>query len=388
MNSGTPKNAEVEKTEENVKKIDRDIDKVTVKEISQISHVDKEHKLSIFEKYLALWVAICMGIGILLSQFVPIIGETLNSWQINNINIPIGICLFFMMYPALLNLQLSEVKKLGKNPLPIIIALISNWLIAPLVAAGLGYLFLRNYDPQLIVAVILLGSSPCTAMVLVWGSLAKGNQEQNVINTSINTITIIFLYVPIVKLLTGIQDIDIPWLWLLISVSVFIGIPLILGVISKQVLTKTKGKEWFENKYKPIVGKISMVALLFTLIVLFSINGQVMIDNPIELLLVSAPLLLGFVIVVGLNLLVTKLFRFRYKEAIITTIIGSSSHFEIAIATAIGLYGVGSMAALGTTMGLFWEVPIMLGLVYLAKFLNKKNFWKPKNKEEKMEVIS
>jgi len=388
LNSGTPKSTELKKTDENIINVDKEIDKATLGEVSQIVHVEKEHKLGFFEKFLALLVAICMVIGILLSQFVPIIGETLNSWQVNNINIPIGICLFFMMYPALLNLQFSEVKKLGKNPLPIIVALISNWLIAPSVAAGLGYLFLRNYDPQLIVAVILLGSSPCTAMVLVWGSLAKGNQEQNVINTSINTISIIFLYVPIVKLLTGIQDIDIPWLWLLISVSVFIGIPLILGVISKQVLTKTKGKEWFENKYRPIVGKISMVALLFTLIVLFSINGQVMIENPIELLLVSAPLLIGFVIVVGLNLLVTKLFRFRYKEAIITTIIGSSSHFEIAIATAIGIYGVGSMAALGTTMGLFWEVPIMLGLVYLAKFLNKKNFWKPKNKEEKEEVIS
>ncbi|NHJ06016.1 MAG: arsenical-resistance protein [Candidatus Heimdallarchaeota archaeon] len=388
MNNETPKSIEIKKTDENIINLDKEIEETTLVEVTQIAHVEKEHKLGVFEKYLALWVAICMAIGILLSQFVPIIGETLNSWQVSNINIPIGICLFFMMYPALLNLQFSEVKKLGKNPLPIIIALISNWLIAPFVAAGLGYLFLRNYDPQLIVAVILLGSSPCTAMVLVWGSLAKGNQEQNVINTSINTITIIFLYVPIVKLLTGIQDIEIPWLWLLISVSLFIGIPLILGVISKQVLTKTKGKEWFENRYRPIVGKISMVALLFTLIVLFSINGQVMIENPIELLLVSAPLLIGFVIVVGLNLLVTKLFRFRYKEAIITTIIGSSSHFEIAIATAIGIYGVGSMAALGTTMGLFWEVPIMLGLVYLAKFLNKKNFWKAKNKEEKEEVIS
>jgi len=340
--------------------------------------IEKEHRLGFFERYLVLWVVLCMGIGILLSQFLPIIGTTLNNWQVYNINIPIGICLFFMMYPALLNLQFGEVKKLGKNPLPIILTLVSNWLIAPAVAAGLGYLFLRNYDPQLIVAVVLLGSSPCTAMVLVWGLLAKGNQEQNVINTSINTITILFLYVPIVKLLTGIQNINIPWVWLLISVSIFIGAPLILGIITKQIFVRTKGKEWFDTKYRPVVGKISMVALLFTLLVIFAINGQVMIDNPLELLLVSAPLLLGFVIVVGLNILITKLFKIQYKEAIITTLIGSSSHFEIAIATAIGLYGVGSMAALGTTMGLFWEVPIMLGLVYLGRWLHKKNFWKPK----------
>jgi ACR3 family arsenite transporter len=346
----------------------------------QVLESETEHILGFFEKYLALWVAICMGIGILLSQFVPIIGETLNSWSVYGINIPIGICLFLMMYPALLNLQLREVKKLGKNPLPIVLALVSNWLIAPLVAAGLSFLFLRNY-PQLTVAIILLGSSPCTAMVLVWGALAKGNQEQNVINTSINTISIIFLYVPLVKLLTGIQDIQIPWLWLLISVSLFIGIPLITGVISKQVLTRTKGKDWFDKKYRPVVGKISMVALLSTLVVLFAINGQAMINNPLELLLVSVPLLLGFIIVVGYNLVITKLFKINYREAIITTIIGSSSHFEIAIAVAIGLYGVGSMAALGTTMGLFWEVPIMLGLVYLGKFLKKKNFWKSRKEE-------
>lgn len=371
--------------------INDDITNVKSDQIIEPTVAQKEHKLGIFEKYLALWVAICMGIGILLSQFVPVIGDTLNSWTVYNINIPIGICLFFMMYPALLNLQLKEVKKLGKNPTPVILALVSNWLIAPLVAAGLGYLIIRNISNlelddqnQLITAVILLGSSPCTAMVLVWGSLAKGNQEQNVINTSINTVTIIFLYVPIVKFLTGIQDIDIPWVWLLISVSLFIGIPLILGLASKEVLTKTKGKEWFVNKYRPVVGKISMVALLITLIVLFAINGQVLISNPIELLVVSAPLLLGFIIVVGLNLLITKLFRLKYREAIITTIIGSSSHFEIAIATAIGLFGVGSMAALGTTMGLFWEVPIMLVLVYLGKFLAKKGFWKSKEDEKKL----
>ncbi|MCK5297879.1 MAG: arsenic resistance protein, partial [Candidatus Heimdallarchaeota archaeon] len=332
-----------------------------------------------------LWVVLCMGIGILLSRYAPIFGESLNNLNLFEawrggigINIPIGICLFFMMYPAMLNLQFAEVKKLGKNPLPIIIALVSNWIIAPLVAAGLAYLILPDY-PDLIIAVILLGSSPCTAMVLVWGSLANGNQEQNVINTSINTISIMFLFVPIVSLLAGIGSLTIDKLMLFITVTIFIGAPLILGLLSKMLLVKAKGKEWFDNKYRPVVGKISIVALLSTLIILFSINGILLINNPLELLLVSAPLLLGFIIVVGLNLLITKLFRLQYREAIITTIIGSSSHFEIAIATALG---ISSLAALGTTMGLFWEVPIMLGLVYLGKYLNKKGFWKGRKKEE------
>ena len=345
----------------------------------------EERKLGFFEKFLALWVVLCMGIGILLSRYAPIFGESLNNLNLFEawrggigINIPIGICLFFMMYPAMLNLQFAEVKKLGKNPLPIIIALVSNWIIAPLVAAGLAYLILPDY-PDLIIAVILLGSSPCTAMVLVWGSLANGNQEQNVINTSINTISIMFLFVPIVSLLAGIGSLTIDRLMLFITVTIFIGAPLILGLLSKFLLVKAKGKEWFDNKYRPVVGKISIVALLSTLIILFSINGSLLINNPLELLLVSAPLLLGFIIVVGLNLLITKLFRLQYREAIITTIIGSSSHFEIAIATALG---ISSLAALGTTMGLFWEVPIMLGLVYLGKYLNKKGFWKGRKKEE------
>ena len=327
-----------------------------------------------FEKYLAVWVALCMGVGILLSQTIPGIGETIESWQIRGVSIPIGICLFLMMYPAMLNLQVAEVKRLRENPKPILLSLISNWIIAPLVAATLASLFLKGHE-QLIVAVILLGSSPCTAMVLVWGRLAKGNQEQNVVNTSINTITIMFLYVPLVSLLTGIQGIPIDRVLLAISAFVFIGIPLVLGIISKRALTRIKGEVWFEETYRPVVEKIAIGALLTTLVVLFSLNGDVLLTNFDALLLVSVPLLLGFVIVVGLNLVVTRWSGLEYREAITTVIIGSSSHFEIAIATAVALYGVGSYAALGTTMGLFWEVPIMLGLVYLGKVLHKRGFW-------------
>ena len=331
--------------------------------------------MSTFEKYLALWVALCMAAGILLSQTVPGIGETIDSWQIRGISIPIGICLFLMMYPALLNLQMSELKKLGRNPKPILLSLFSNWIVAPAVAALLARLFLRGNE-QLMVAVILLGSSPCTAMVLVWGRLAEGNQEQNVLNTSLNTLTIMVLYAPVVALLTGIQGIPIDRGLLVLSVVIFIGLPLVLGIVSKRLLIKTKGEAWFEHSYRPVVEKIAIIALLTTLIVLFALNGQVLLDNYSTLLLVSVPLLLGFAIVVGYNLIVTRAFGLPYREAITTVIIGSSSHFEIAIATAVAMYGVGSMAALGTTMGLFWEVPVMLGLVYLGKALGKKGFWK------------
>ena len=335
----------------------------------------KKKNLSFFEKYLVVWVFLCMMVGLFLSQVLPELSQAINCLQFAGISIPIGICLFLMMYPALLNLQFSELKKLVKNPKPILLTILSNWIWAPLVTALLAYYFLAGHD-QLIVSLILLGSSPCTAMVLVWGSLANGNQEQNVVNTTLNTITIMFLYAPVVSLLTGIRNIQIDRSSLLLAVFVFIGIPLVLGIISKRALTNKKGAEWFKHSYRPAVNKISIFALLATLIVIFSLNGNVLIVHPEEMVLVSVPLLLGFFIVVGINLLVTKIAGLRYKEGIISVIIGSSSHFEIAIATAISLYGLGSQAALGTTMGLFWEVPVMLSLVYLGKNLGKRGFWK------------
>ena len=316
-----------------------------------------------------------MGIGILLSQYLPSLGQVFNAWQIRGISVPIGILLFFMMYPALLNVQTQELKKLMKNPKPILLTTISNWIVAPIVTAYLAKYFLVGYD-QLIVAAILLGSSPCTAMVLVWGSLSEGNQEQNIINTSLNTITIIVLFVPVVSFLTGIQNIPIDRGMLVLSLLVFIGLPMIVGYISRKYLIANRGEHWFNELFRPAMGKVSILALLTTLIVLFSMNGDVLLNNPELMVKMSIPLLLGFVLVVGYNLVVTRFVGLAYPEAITSVIIGSSSHFEIAIATAISLYGIGSEAALGTTMGLFWEVPIMLGLVYLGKWLGSRGFWK------------
>jgi len=347
---------------------------------------EKRKKLGYFEKLLPIWIISCMVFGVFLSLVIPTISETIESWQVRGISIPIGICLFFMMYPAMLNLQTSEIKKLGKNPKPVILTLISNWIIAPLIGVWMAIVFLGGNE-QLIFAIILLSSSPCTAMVLVWGYLAKGNQEQNVITTSVNTATIILLYIPVIMLLVFIANItlekNIPLdpVLLLVSLFIFIGAPLLLGIISKKLLTKTKGKEWFDNKYRPAISKIAIGALLMTLIVLFSLNGQILIQRPDLLLMITIPLLIGFAIVVSINTIITKLAKLSYREAIITIIIGSSSHFEIAIAVAIAMYGVGSIAALGTTMGLFWEVPIMLSLVYIGIFLNKKGFWEQPDAE-------
>jgi ACR3 family arsenite transporter len=196
-----------------------------------------------------------------------------------------------------------------------------------------------------------------------------------VVNTSLNTVSIMLFYAPMVALLTGIQQIEVDRWGLAISVGVFIGLPVLMGLITRAIVIPRKGEEWFDDVYRPAFGKVSIGALLTTLVVLFTLNGATILDSPEYLFRISVPLLLGFAVVVGFNLLITKLFRLHYREAVITVIIGSSSHFEIAIATAVAAYGVGSMAALGTTMGLFWEIPIMLGLVYLAKFLRARGFW-------------
>jgi ACR3 family arsenite transporter len=331
--------------------------------------------LGAFEKYLAAWVVACMAVGLTLSQYLPGLSQAIDGWQVRGISVPIGICLFLMMYPALLNLKLEELRKLAENPKPIVLTLFSNWVIAPIVTVILANIFLSGHD-QLIVSLILLGSSPCTAMVLVWGGLAEGNQEQNFITTSLNTVTIMVLYAPVVSLLTGVQRIPIDRVVLAASVLVFIGLPIVLGYLSKMYLTRAKGDEWFHGVYRPAVGKVSMLALLTTLVVLFSLNGDVLLNNPDLMVLISVPLLVGFFVVVGLNLLITRFAGLAYREGIVTVIIGSSSHFEIAIATAVSLYGLGSQAALGTTMGLFWEVPIMLSLVWLGKRLDGRGFWK------------
>ena len=273
--------------------VEEDIESKAIDKLNKSEEAKQEsRKINYFEKLLPIWVVLCIIIGIILSQFVPEISQAINSLQIGGISIPIGICLFLMMYPAMLNLQASELKKLGRNPKPIILTLISNWLVAPFVGLAMVNIFLPGTTESIIqlkVAIILLSSSPCTAMVLVWGWMAKGNQEQNVLNTSLNTITIIFLYVGMVSLLTGIQNIPInPWL-LLISLVFFIGIPLLLGIVSKRLIISSKGLSWFNESYKPFVGKISIVALLTTLVVLFSLNGEVLLDNPDLLLLVSVP---------------------------------------------------------------------------------------------------
>jgi ACR3 family arsenite transporter len=329
---------------------------------NQASVERREEKLGIFEKYLTLWIAICIILGLLLGRFFPEFASYLDSLKVAKLSVPIGICLFFMMYPTVAGIAFSDIKKAVKKPKPMFLTIIANWVIAPPLMTLYANLFLRGH-PDYIAGVILLGMSPCTAMVMWWMMLAEGDLAQGLINTAINALLMIFLYAPQSAFYLGVSGIPVPWDLIALSVIVFIALPVSLGAISRKELINRKGKEWFENTYLETVRKISVIALLLTLIVMFSLQGEIILKEPLLVGYLAAPNLLHYVTMIVLIYSISWLSNWDYPTSIDTTIIGSSSHFEIAIAVATTLYGLNSGAALATVIGPLMEVPLMLFLV-------------------------
>lgn len=346
------------------------------------SSVKHEAKLGLFEKYLTLWIAICIIAGLLLGRFLPQFGQFMDSLKFNQLSIPIGICLFFMMYPTVIGIRFSDLKQAGKHPKPLIVTIIANWVVAPILMTVLANTLLAG-NPQYIAGIILLGLSPCTAMVMWWMLLAKGDMAQGLINTSINALIMLALYGPLAAFYLGVSAIPVPLDLIVTSVLVFIALPVAAGAISRKVLLNKKGEGWFNNTFTPSLGKISIVALLLTLVVLFSFEGEVILNNPLLVGYLALPNLLHYAIMITWTLLLGYFLGWKYETVIDTTLIGSSSHFEVAIAVATTLYGIGSQAALATVIGPLLEVPLMLSLVYLGlrlrKYFPRKK--KPKQKD-------
>ncbi|MCJ7699312.1 ACR3 family arsenite efflux transporter [Candidatus Bathyarchaeota archaeon] len=332
--------------------------------------VKKEETLGIFEKYLTLWIALCIVVGLLVGRFLPEFGQLVNSLKFRQLSIPIGVLLFLMMYPTVLGIRFTDIKKAANRPKPLLVTIIANWVIAPPLMTLLANTVLAG-NPEYIAGVILLGLSPCTAMVMWWMFLAKGDMAQGLINTSINALLMLLLYAPLAALYLGVSSIPVPWDLIGISVLVFIAIPIVAGAISRKCMIKSKGEEWFEHKYQPAIGKVSIIALLTTLIVLFSFEGQTIINNPLLVAYLAAPNLMHYAIMITWTYLLGYFAGWAYETAIDTTLIGSSSHFEVAIAVAITLYGVGSGAALATVIGPLMEVPLMLAVVKLGLHTRK-----------------
>jgi ACR3 family arsenite transporter len=324
----------------------------------------KEANLGIFEKYLTLWIAICIIIGLLVGKFLPQFGELMNSLRYSKLSIPIGILLFFMMYPTVLGIRFSDIKKAATRPKPLLTTIIANWIIAPPLMTLFANLMLT--DPLQKAGIILLGLSPCTAMVMWWMFLAKGDMAQGLINTAINALLMLFLYAPMAALYLGVSSIPVPWDLIAVSVLVFIALPVASGAISRKLIIRKKGEEWFNTTYCSTVGKISIIALLTTLIVMFSLEGETILNNPFLVAYLAAPNLLHYATMITWTYLLGYFVGWAYETAIDTTLIGSSSHFEVAIAVATTLYGIGSGAALATVIGPLMEVPLMLSVVKLG----------------------
>jgi ACR3 family arsenite transporter len=373
----------------------------------------KPQGLGFFERYLTVWVLLCIGIGILLGRVAPGVARTLDDLTIDVdgapvVSIPIAICLFFMMYPIMVKIDFAEVLRAGQNVKPVGLTLFVNWAIKPFTMFALswfflGTVFLQFIGPEAVDLVklplgldlapgetygagtvvlqdgvkmlevplwrsylagcILLGIAPCTAMVLVWGYLARGNDGHTLVMVAINSLTMLFLYGPLGGLLLGVGKLPVPWQALLLSISVYVALPLAAGALSRNLIVKAKGIDWFEERFLHLLTPITIVALLATLVLLFSFKGDVITSNPLTILWIAIPLFLQTVLIFGITYVSAKWLGLAYRDAAPSALIGSSNHFEVAIATAVMLFGLSSGAALATVVGVLIEVPVMLMLV-------------------------
>jgi len=378
---------------------------------------DNNRKMtSVFERFLSLWVILCIIAGILLGKIAPGLAQYLDGLAIYVrgapvVSIPIAVCLFFMMYPIMVKIDFSEVIKAGKSGRPVFLTLFVNWAIKPFTMYGiaiffLGTLFYRFIGPEAVDLVkmpfgldlpvgathgagtvvlvdglkmlqvplwrsylagcILLGIAPCTAMVLVWGYLSRGNDGLTLVMVAINSLTMLLLYGVLGGFLLGVGRLPVPWQALLLSIGIYVALPLVAGYLSRRWIIAAKGEKWFREKFLHVLTPITIIALLITLVLLFSFKGEVIIGNPLTILWIAIPLFIQTMLIFWLGYGLARLLKLRYVDAAPAAMIGASNHFEVAIATATMLFGLSSGAALATVVGVLIEVPVMLMLVKIC----------------------
>ncbi len=341
---------------------------------------EKERKLGIWGKYLTLWVALCIAVGIGLGRLFPELSDSLARLEVRGISIPIAILLFAMIYPIMVQICWEEIRNAFRSPKPIGLTLFANWAIKPFTMflfawLFLGVVFARFLTPEQIAdyraGTILLGVAPCTAMVLVWSYLARGNMGHTLVMTAINSLTMVVLYAPLAALLLGISGISVPWDTIALSVALYIATPLIAGYLTRRGAIRKRGADWCQFTLEPRLAKVSIIALLITLIVLFVYQGHVIVEQPAVVGMITVAILVNILVVFGITYLAARIIKLRYADAIPAAIIAGSNHFEVAIAVATTLFGVASGAALATVVGVLTEVPIMLMLVWISLALRK-----------------
>lgn len=343
-------------------------------------------KIGFFEKYLTIWVVLCMVIGVLIGMYLPGIPDFLGRFEYANVSIPIAILIWLMIYPMMLKVDFQSIKNVGKNPKGLFVTWVTNWMIKPFTMFGIAWLFFfvifRSLIPaelaqDYLAGAILLGAAPCTAMVFVWSYLTKGNPAYTVVQVATNDLIILIAFTPIVAFLLGVGGVTIPWDTLILSVILFVVIPLAGGIITRNYITKKRGLDYFEKSFIPKFGNITTIGLLLTLIIIFSFQGDVILNNPLHIVLIAIPLIIQTFLIFFIAYLASKAIKLPHEIAAPAAMIGASNFFELAVAVAISLFGTESPAALATIVGVLTEVPVMLILVKVA---NNTRHWFPERK--------
>ena len=336
---------------------------------------EKQSGISDFQRYLTVWVALCMAVGVLIGKFLPQIPDFLNKFEYARISIPMAVLIWLMIYPMMMKVDFQSVKNVGKNPKGLFVTWIVNWLIKPFSMYGIASLFFMivfkafiapETATEYLAGAVLLGAAPCTAMVFVWSTLTKGDPAYTVVQVATNDLIILIAFVHIVKLLLGVSNVQVPMTTLFLSVILFVVIPLVLGILTRVIVTKSKGTDYFETTFLHKFDGITTIGLLLTLVLIFSFQGNVILETPLHILLIAVPLILQTFLIFTIAYLACKLLKLPHDIAAPAGMIGASNFFELAVAVAVALFGISSPAALATTVGVLTEVPVMLFLVSIA----------------------
>ncbi len=336
---------------------------------------NKNIGINFFEKYLTVWVILCMITGVLIGKFLPAIPAFLSNFEYARVSIPIAILIWLMIYPMMMKVDFASIKDVGKNPKGLFLTWIINWLVKPFTMYAIAWFFFyivfkNNISPDLaksyLAGAILLGAAPCTAMVFVWSHLTRGNPAYTVVQVATNDIIILVAFTPIVGFLLGISNIVIPWNTLLLSMVLFVVFPLTGGIVTRLLIVKNKGEEYFTKSFIPKFSSVTIGGLLLTLILIFSFQGEIILNKPLHIFIIAIPLIIQTVLIFFIAYLVARKLRLPHNIAAPAGMIGASNFFELAVAVAIALFGATSPAVLATIVGVLVEVPIMLMLVQVA----------------------
>jgi ACR3 family arsenite transporter len=344
--------------------------------------------IGFFEKYLSIWVILCMAVGVIIGLYLPGVLSFLGQFEYYNVSIPVAILIWLMIYPMMLKVDFASIKNVGRNPKGLLVTWVTNWLIKPFTMFALSYLFFFviyksimpvNLAKDYLAGAILLGAAPCTAMVFVWSHLAKGNAAHTLVQVATNDLIILPAFAPIVGLLfmfggITVQGVGVPWATLFLSVGLFVVIPLVAGWLTRSIITKRKGVEYLEKKFIPKFNNTTIIGLLLTLIILFSFQGKTIVEQPLDIILIAIPLTIQTFLIFFIAYFWSKGWKLPYNVAAPAAMIGASNFFELAVAVAISVFGLKSPAVLATVVGVLTEVPVMLALVMISK---KTKHWFP-----------